>query len=178
MFSSPLIESVAKEVIMHEIDSEILQIMVQYCYTGKIPLTENNVESVLSTACLFNMTSVIKAATTFLTNQLDPSNCIGFTFFAEQQNCIELFNNALKYTAANFLEVCQTTEFAKMTGPQLKLLLANNDLNVDSEEDVYDALMFWVAYDDERKVEVESIIGSLRLTQLSADVRSFQLPEL
>lgn len=172
MFNSQLIESFAKEVIMHDIDSEILEIIVQYCYTGKIPMTINNVESILSTACLLNMTTVIHAATTFLTSQLDCNNCIGFTFFAEQQNCTELFDNALKFTAENFMDVCRNSEYVKMSAAQLKLLLDNNDLNVNGEEDVYDALMFWVKHDEQRKKDIESVFPSIRLTQLSADVRS------
>lgn len=174
MFSSPLLESVAKEIVMHDIDSEILHLMVQYCYTGKIIISEDNVESILSTACLFHLTSVVQACSNFLTRQLDPTNCIGFTFFAEQQNCLDLFNNALNYTAAHFLEVCEHQEFAHMTAAQLKLLLDNNDLNVENEEDVYDALIKWTTYGDGRKQQMQSILPSLRLTQLSVKVRSFK----
>lgn len=117
-----LIESVAKEIVMHDIDSEILDIMVQYCYTGKIVISEDNVESILFTACLFHLTSVVQACSNCLTRQLDPTNCIGFTFFAEQQNCLGLFNNALKYTSTHFMEVCQHQEFAQMTAAVLMTL--------------------------------------------------------
>lgn len=72
-------------------------------FAGCIELREDTVESLLSTACLLQLTAVVDACCSFLMKQLHPSNCIGIRLFADAQGCMELFKVAHNYTTVRTL---------------------------------------------------------------------------
>lgn len=72
---------------------------------GTIEIRENTVETLLATACLLQLTSVVTACCNFLSKQLHASNCLGFALFAEQQSCQSLLDRATAFTNDKFLEV-------------------------------------------------------------------------
>jgi kelch-like protein 1/4/5 len=168
MFNSQLKESNAKDVLIQDIDGETLELLVNYCYTGAIPINEENVEKILSTACIFQMPHVKLACSAFLGRQLHITNAIGFTLFAEQQNCEDLYNLSLSFTAKNFMEIYQNSdEFLRMNVNQLSALLKNNDLNVQSEEDVFKALIKWLSHSEDRQDHLKELLPLVKLSQLS-----------
>lgn len=168
MFNSPLKESIATEVFIQDVDGETLELLVNYCYTGTLAVNEENVEKILSTACLFQMPHVVQACSNFLGKQLHFTNAIGFTLFAEQQNCDDLYQLSLSFTARNFMEIYQNSEeFLRMNVEQLSTLLKNNDLNVTSEEDVFKALVKWLNHSDERMNNIQTLLPLVKLSQLS-----------
>lgn len=66
MFMGSLRETKEEEITLGDVHGEPLQILVQYCYTGTIELREDNVEILLATACLFQVSPVINACCNFL----------------------------------------------------------------------------------------------------------------
>ena len=163
-----MLEANAKEVLIQAVDGETLGIILHYCYTGSLVISEENVEKILSTACLFQMPVVIQACSNFLGKQLHISNAIGFTLFAEQQNCEDLYEVSLSFTAKNFMEIYQNSdEFLRINVDQLKTLLKNNELNVNSEEDVFKALVKWLNQSEDRKENIETLLPLVKLSQLS-----------
>lgn len=175
MFTGLLKESSEKEVTLGEVTGDSLQALVHYCYTGNIELREDTVETLLSTACLLQLSSVVTACCTFLSRQLHPSNCLGFALFAEQQNCIALKNVAMDFTCQNFAQVCHNQEFFQLDAEQLSKLLASDDLNVLSEHEVFESLVTWVQHDAEtRNGHVPDLLALIRLPLLQPAVSVFQ----
>lgn len=82
---------------------------------GTIELREETVETLLATACLLQLTSVIIACCNFLAKQLHPSNCLGFALFAEQQSCNTLLKLASAYTYHHFMQVIFVLFFMQLT---------------------------------------------------------------
>ncbi|CAG2069390.1 unnamed protein product, partial [Timema podura] len=98
MFTSDLREASQSEVELQNVDGEALWILVHYCYTGSIELREENVETLLGTACLLQLQEVVDACCNFLMKQLHPSNCIGIRLFADTQCCAHLLRVSHDYT--------------------------------------------------------------------------------
>lgn len=105
MFTGSLRETKEQEVTLGEVHGDALQILIQYCYTGYMELREDTVETLLATACLLQLNSVVTACCNFLARQLHPSNCLGFAFFAERQSCTTLLRLAKSYTCQHFMQV-------------------------------------------------------------------------
>jgi hypothetical protein len=61
------------------------------------------VETLLSTACLLQLTAVVDACCSFLMKQLHPSNCIGIRLFADAQGCVDLLKVAHNFTTVRNL---------------------------------------------------------------------------
>lgn len=160
-------ETKEEEITLVDVHGDPLQLLVQYCYTGTIELREDNVEILLATACLLQLTPVVNACCNFLAKQLHPSNCLGFALFAEQQSCHTLFQLSTSYTSQHFMQVCKNQEFYQLSEDQLATLLKSDDLNVPTEQDVFHALMAWVQFDFEaREKYIPELLGLIRLPLL------------
>lgn len=105
MFTSNLREADEREIVLRDINGDVLQAVVNYCYTGSIEIKEDNVETLLSTACLMQLCEVVEACSRFLAQQLHPSNCLGIAVFAEHQSCASLLQKANAYTSEHFMQV-------------------------------------------------------------------------
>lgn len=67
-------------------------------HLGRLELKEDNIECLLSTACLLQLSQVVEACCKFLMKQLHPSNCLGIRSFADAQGCTDLHKVAHNYT--------------------------------------------------------------------------------
>ncbi|XP_069189619.1 kelch-like protein 5 isoform X2 [Procambarus clarkii] len=168
MFTSPVLEATQEEVAMRDMDSDALLTLVNYCYTGTLELHEDTVEVVLSTAHHLLLTEVVDVCCDFLTKQLHPANCLGIQLFADTQGCSELHRVASTYTAEHFQEVMQHQEFVQLPTEEAARLLASDDLNVPSEELIFQALVVWLKHDLEtRTKDMSRLLGLVKLPLLS-----------
>ncbi|XP_026318957.1 kelch-like protein 5 [Hyposmocoma kahamanoa] len=169
MFTGALRESQLTEIAIERVDAQALQSLVHYCYTGTIELREETVEVLLSTASLLQLTTVTNACCAYLKKQLDPCNCLGIALFAEQQSCMALHKSALEYTYQHFMQVVKHQEFLSLQADQLASLLKSDDLNVVTEENVFESLMTWVQHDSAREQHLPTLLKLIKLPLLSSE---------
>lgn len=168
MFTSPVLEATQEEVALRDMDSDALLTLVNYCYTGSLELHEDTVEVVLSTAHHLLLTEVVEVCCDFLTKQLHPANCLGIQLFADTQGCSDLHRLASKYTAEHFQEVMHHQEFVQLPAEEAAQLLASDDLNVPSEELIFQALVVWLKHDlEERSKNMAQLLSLVKLPLLS-----------
>ncbi|XP_040164883.1 kelch-like protein 5 isoform X1 [Anopheles arabiensis] len=167
MFTGQLRESQQEEITLQEVSGDALNSLIQYCYTGAIEIREDTVETLLATACLLQLSTIVGACCNFLARQLHPSNCLGFSLFAEQQGCTALLKLATAYTCQHFQQVWKNQEFFMLDAAQLANLLRSDDLNVPNEQEVFHALMAWIQYDAEgRKRHIPELLALIKLPLL------------
>ncbi|XP_039755120.1 kelch-like protein 5 [Pararge aegeria] len=170
MFTGSLREAQSSEITLERVDSQTLRSLVQYCYTGIIELSEDTVEILLSTASLLQLHSVTKACCDFLEKQLDPCNCLGIALFAEQQSCMSLHKSAVDYIQQHFMQVVKHQEFLSLQTEQMSELLKSDDLNVETEETVFESLMTWVKHDNaNRDKNLSELLKLVKLPLLSSE---------
>ncbi|XP_046669511.1 kelch-like protein 5 [Homalodisca vitripennis] len=168
MFTSNLRESCQSEIVLQDVDGDALWDLVHYCYTGRIELREETVETLLGTACLLQLSEVVEACCAFLKKQLHPSNCIGICLFADTQGCFSLKSAAHNYTTEHFMEVIRNQEFLLLPADEVAKLLSSDDLNVPSEEMIFHALMSWIGHDvTTRKKGISKLLSLVKLPLLS-----------
>lgn len=61
MFTGSLSSGDESEITLGNVNGDVLQAVVDYCYTGSIEIKEENVETLLSTACLMLLHEVVEA---------------------------------------------------------------------------------------------------------------------
>nr|XP_042699365.1 kelch-like protein 5 isoform X2 [Chrysemys picta bellii] len=98
MFTNDVREARQEEIKMEGVEPNALWALVQYAYTGRLELKEDNIECLLSTACLLQLSQVVEACCKFLMKQLHPSNCLGIRSFADAQGCTDLHKVAHNFT--------------------------------------------------------------------------------
>ncbi|KAK1792539.1 hypothetical protein P4O66_012479, partial [Electrophorus voltai] len=167
MFTSDVREAKQEEVKMEGVDPDALWVLVQYAYTGRLELREDTIESLLSAACLLQLSAVVQACCAYLMKQLHPSNCLGIRSFADAQGCRDLHKVAHNYTMENFLGVMKNQEFLLLPACEVEKLLASDDMNVPDEETVVTALLSWVRHDPPtRQPQLPALLAHVRLPLL------------
>lgn len=147
-----------------------------FMYSGRIRVTELTVCQLLPAATMFQVTNVIDACCAFLERQLDPTNAIGIANFAEQHGCNELKQKGNQFIERHFTQICQEEEFLQLTAIQLVQLIRKDELNVQEEREVYNAVLKWVRYDeDSRYPKMEHILYAVRCQFLTPNFLKEQM---
>uniref|UniRef100_A0A3P8NKR9 Kelch-like protein 20 n=1 Tax=Astatotilapia calliptera TaxID=8154 RepID=A0A3P8NKR9_ASTCA len=171
MFTGELAESRQTEVVIRDIDERAMELLIDFAYTSQVTVEEGNVQTLLPAACLLQLAEIQEACCEFLKRQLDPSNCLGIRAFADTHSCRELLRIADKFTQHNFQEVrthIQLEEFMLLPANQLIDIISSDELNVRSEEQVFNAVMAWVKYSiQERRPQLPQVLQHVRLPLLS-----------
>lgn len=170
LFASTLNGSSAenKPVVLTDIDSECMENLLNYIYTGEIELTNDNIKAVISAANYLLVSSLKERCTVFLQKMLTPKNCLGIESTANQFDCALLKSTATNFIRENFITVASTSEFLAMEVERLRELVASDDTKVDREEQVFEAIMKWVKHDlDERKQHFKELVSFVRFPLIS-----------
>uniref|UniRef100_A0A8C6Q1T7 Kelch-like protein 20 n=1 Tax=Nothobranchius furzeri TaxID=105023 RepID=A0A8C6Q1T7_NOTFU len=168
MFTGELAESRQTEVVIRDIDERAMELLIDFAYTSQVTVEEGNVQTLLPAACLLQLAEIQEACCEFLKRQLDPSNCLGIRAFADTHSCRELLRIADKFTQHNFQEVMESEEFMLLPANQLIDIISSDELNVRSEEQVFNAVMAWVKYGiQERRPQLPQVLQHVRLPLLS-----------
>ncbi|XP_021934021.1 kelch-like ECH-associated protein 1 isoform X3 [Zootermopsis nevadensis] len=70
--------------------------------------------------------------------------------------------------AATMFQICQEEEFLQLTAIQLVALIKKDELNVQEEREVYNAVLKWVKYDEEKRYpKMEHILHAVRCQYLT-----------
>ncbi|XP_003247935.1 ring canal kelch homolog [Acyrthosiphon pisum] len=151
-------------VAMRQLDSSALQLLVNFIYSGKILVTEKNVQVLLSASNLLQLQEVKDACCDFLKSQLCPKNCIDINALADLYNCTELLTSSELYIQQHFSEVVEGDEFLSLSSEQVFKLISSDGLKVPSEENVFECVIRWVKHDlGSRKCILPQLMEHVRL---------------
>ena len=163
MFRCGLEESTSATVQL-TIEPEILTSIVDYLYTGEIELTVDNVESLFKAGDVLQLDTLMVACENFMLKQVQPANCVGFSQFAKLYRLDKLQQKASGVIQSEFKTVALQEEFKELSCKELIELIKDDDVNVEDEDFVFDAVLDWVRHDlDNRKSSFQTIIEHVRL---------------
>ncbi|XP_026472382.1 kelch-like ECH-associated protein 1 isoform X2 [Ctenocephalides felis] len=176
MFTGGLKETEMSRIKLQGVCPTAMGRIIYFMYTGKIRVTEVTVCQLLPAATMFQVTNVVDACCVFLERQLDPTNAIGIADFAEKYGCSDLCHKANQYIEQHFTQICQEEEFLKLSAMQLIALIRKDELNVQEEREVYNAVLKWVKYsEDIRYPKMESILYAVRCQFLTPNFLQDQM---
>ncbi|KAK3738174.1 hypothetical protein QZH41_019677 [Actinostola sp. cb2023] len=168
MFTGGLAESFEDTVTLKDVDCDAVKSLIDFAYTGKLDINTDNVQALMYACSLFQLSALQQACSDFLQHQLHPSNCLGIRSFADVHSCSELRQASDIFINEHFNDVVQNEEFLLLPKEELSALLSSEDLNVECEEDVYNALISWVREDlNDRESLLPHLLGKIRLPLLS-----------
>uniref|UniRef100_A0A5F9DAB1 Kelch like family member 18 n=1 Tax=Oryctolagus cuniculus TaxID=9986 RepID=A0A5F9DAB1_RABIT len=100
----------------------------------------------------------------FYAKRLHPKNCLGVRQFAETMMCAVLYDAANSFIHQHFVEVSMSEEFLALPLEDVLELVSRDELNVKSEEQVFEAALAWVRYDrEQRGPYLPELLSSIRL---------------
>lgn len=75
---------------------------------------------------------------------MDETNCLGIQSFAEAHSCTDLLHKARLFALKHFNDLVSGEEFEAIPETQLVDLISSDELEVNKEEDVFNAVMKWI----------------------------------
>lgn len=168
MFTSELSEKGKPYVDIQGLTASTMEILLDFVYTETVHVTVENVQELLPAACLLQLKGVKQACCEFLESQLDPSNCLGIRDFAETHNCVDLMQAAEVFSQKHFPEVVQHEEFILLSQGEVEKLIKCDEIQVDSEEPVFEAVISWVKHaKKEREGSLPDLLQYVRMPLLT-----------
>ncbi|XP_055387024.1 actin-binding protein IPP [Condylostylus longicornis] len=159
-----LCEGKQKAVVLPTIDSEVLNNLLDFIYTGKVDINQSNVQELLAAADMLQLHEVVEGCCEFLCRELHCTNALGILRFAETHNCHNLLKAAMNFICLNFPAITQEDEFLDTPQNLLSQLLTSENLRVDSESQVFQAALRWIKHDIvQRRCHVFEMLALVRL---------------
>ncbi|XP_066497053.1 kelch repeat and BTB domain-containing protein 7 [Hoplias malabaricus] len=145
MFTGGLYESTQSKITIHDVDADSMAVIIDYCYTGKVTITEGNVQRLYAAANMLQLEYIRHACADFMTRRLDLSNCTGILKFADTFDNLELKCKAQAFIAKNFAQLSSSgKELCELDMKQIKDILTLDSLDVDCERKVCSVALHWI----------------------------------
>ncbi|XP_002733217.1 kelch-like protein 24 [Saccoglossus kowalevskii] len=149
-------------VSLHEVDPTSLGLIIEFMYTSKLTLTDDNVQSLLETSDLIQVLEIKNACATYLERQIDFTNCLGIQQFAELHTCQALSKKAKMFIMENFSEVSKEEELLALPKDSLLVYLSSDNVQVRREEDILEAVLAWSHQEEAREQILFKLLNFVR----------------
>ncbi|KAM9839409.1 kelch-like protein 40b [Aulostomus maculatus] len=170
IFLSDLEESKKQEIVLEDVEPGVMGLVLKYLYTSKINVTEQNVQDIFAVANVYQIPSIFTVCVSFLQKRLSLSNCLAIFRLGLMLDCPRLAISARNYACERFQLISRDEDFLQLLPSELAAILSNDNLNVDTEEAVFETLMNWVSQDPEnREKELPSLLDCVRLRLVAED---------
>ncbi|CAG08024.1 unnamed protein product, partial [Tetraodon nigroviridis] len=144
MFSGGLRESRDAEVDFHDsLHPEVLELLLDYAYSARVIINEENAESLLEAGDMLQFHDIRDAAAEFLEKNLHQSNCLGMMLLSDAHQCRRLYEPAWRMCLADFAALVKTEDFLRLPGDKVQELILSEELEVEDESLVYEAVIDW-----------------------------------
>lgn len=164
MFTSGMREIREEEVELKGIRSDIFGILLDFIYTCRLAINEDNAQEMLEMASFLQIVPAVNACSQFFRDQLDVQNCVGIINFAKLYSCDQLFDHAFLFILTYFKDIMLTEDFLLLTVDQLASFILDDRLSVKNEELVFEAVMQWLKHDVEGRMKsVPKVLRHVRL---------------
>ncbi|XP_071890048.1 kelch-like protein 18 isoform X1 [Anas platyrhynchos] len=164
MFTNDMMECKQDEIVMQGMDPSALEALINFAYNGHLAIDQQNVQSLLMGASFLQLQNIKDACCTFLRERLHPKNCLGVRQFAETMMCAVLYDAANSFIHQHFVEVSMSEEFLALPFEDILELVSRDELNVKSEEQVFEAALAWIRYDrEQREPFLPELLAKIRL---------------
>ncbi|KAJ8384048.1 hypothetical protein AAFF_G00211800 [Aldrovandia affinis] len=152
------------ELSMSNIGADVLELLLEFVYTGSLIIDSANAKTLLEAANKFQFNTFCKVCVSFLEKQLTAGNCLGVLGMAEAMQCTELHSMAKAFALQNFPDVAGQDEVLSVSKDDLLSYLANDSLNTKAEELVYETVVKWTKKDPaSRGQHISELLAVVRL---------------
>ena len=161
------------QVQVHWVYSEVMEVILEYIYTGKINLTEENAEVILTASDYFVVEGLQDVVVDFLQEHLNVVSCCSVLSLADDYSLQVLKSSCNRFISNNFAEATKSQAFFCLPMKLLKELISRNDLVLASEKDIFCAVVRWVNHNFENRAShFADLFSCIRLQDIPKEFLS------
>lgn len=145
-----------------------MESLINFAYSGSVTIDNQNVQGLMVGAAFLQLNKVRDACADYLVSRFNPHNVLGIRQFGDQLACPDLVRAADKFVHQYFCRVVQSEEFVALEVADLLDIVRSDELNVTTEEAVFEACMRWIKHlEPQRSAQLPQILAEIRLPLLT-----------
>ena len=168
MFQTEMEEKHAHTVSIKSVDDTSLGLLIEFIYTGKISINQENVFDLLAASDYLQIDEAKQFCFDFLPNVISVSSCFKVLKTANLYQNNSLQNKTFQFITNNFVEILLTNDYKRQPKEYLFDLLSQLQSNYFDESLVYDVIIAWVKHRESRKDEFAELFQRLDLSKFSS----------
>lgn len=159
-----------EEVTLSNTDGPTLRKIIDFCYTGKIKITNENIEQIIDRASYMEIVRIERKCEQFWIDTLATSNCVEIFLAADKYSFKDLRKISFDFICEHF-EAVADIELKKI-GVSFFSELLECDQICAREEFIFHRLAEWVGYQETaRSKHVPELMKTVRLEKITQPVR-------
>lgn len=169
-FKSGVEASKQREIVLEDVEPGVMGMILKYIYTSSIHVTEQNVQDVFALANMLQIPSIFTVCVSFLQKRLSLSNCLAVFRLGLMLDCPRLAISARNFACERFQLVRRDPDFLRLSPSELAAILSSDALNVETEQDVFEAVIEWIAHDHDGRIrDLPALLDCVRLRLVPED---------
>lgn len=163
MFTHNMQESQQKLVKIRQVESRVMEELLNFAYTGKTKLASREqdfIESLLLASNMLQFQRVEDSCIAFIKEHITLKTYDKLRVLAQVHPQMALKSAVDDFIVHNFSKVVETSAYLKLDVSELELFFDHENLNVQSETQAFDALLKWVNHDKVRRSEHMKVLLS------------------
>ena len=167
MFHIDMKEKRENKVEINGVSKEVLEVILDFVYTGEMALSMENVFAVIEAAHLLDLPYVKETCSKYLGNQVNVGNWSSIRAYAKRYDYKELLDEIDELLCEMFDTLLKSEELVELDAEELKHLLGLENREVKSEEEVYKAVIGWIKHDvGNREKYVVELLGAVNFSKI------------
>ena len=170
MLTNGMKESQQDFVDLKGISGSMLKLLIQFIYTGHLPVTEDNVIDLLLAASHLQMTTAVKLCLSFMSDSITIENCVDLLDISRLHSTEKEFAKMEDFMAQHFEKVVEGEHHLKMSFDSLRGLVSREELLYGPEYKVFLAVEAWVCHDLEgRSKHLNDLMRHIRFPLMTRE---------
>ncbi|CAF0938721.1 unnamed protein product [Rotaria sordida] len=169
-------ENNLNSIEIRDIEPNIFSILLHYIYSGKIEIDNNNVQDILIASDMLQLNEVVQFCCHYLSISLNENNVIDTWKIANELECLSLKDNAEHYILTHFCNLIKFEMIKFIPHNLLIKIISNDDLIIDNEEQVLEAILIW--YFNNHEQSCENLLDNVRFEYISKEHQKMILDQI
>ena len=170
MFHIDMKEKRENKVEINGVSKEVLEVILDFMYTGEMALSMENVFAIIEAAHLLDLPYVKETCSKYLGNQVNVGNWSSIRAHAKRYDYKELLDKFDEAIALQFDAFVKAEQFIELNVEDLKHLLGLQKRRVKSEDEVYKAVIGWIKHDlIGHEIYAERLLSLINFSKMSVD---------
>ncbi|XP_035688886.1 kelch repeat and BTB domain-containing protein 12-like [Branchiostoma floridae] len=170
MFTSDMAESRQKTVVLQGLDAGMFGEILNYIYSGTLHVSLDKVQPLYQAADLLQLAYVRATCSSYMAMNVEHSTCVDLYKFADVFSVDIVKKQCLQWIARHFTEFSFNEDFFSLNVKKVTEIISHDDLDVKEEITVWEAVVRWVQYSREDRLQhLPSILPHIRFNLLTSD---------
>jgi hypothetical protein len=161
---------------LHDIEPHIFSLLLHYIYSGKIEIDDHYVQELLIASDMLQLDEVVQFCCHYLSISLNEKNVLDVWKIANELEYSSLKDDSEHYILTHFRDLIQRHMIQLIPRDLLIKIISNDDLIIDNEQQVLEAILIWYFHNHEQSFE--QLFDNVRFEYISKEHQKLILHQI